>query len=44
MGGGWASVNQGVDGPPVYDLLSRYIENQKVIDIPANTNIKVTGA
>ena len=44
MVAGWASVNQGVDGPPVYDLLSRYIENQKVIDIPANTNIKVTGA
>ena len=44
MVAGWASVNQGVDGPPVYDLLSRYIANQKVIDIPANTNIKVTGA
>ena len=43
MVAGWASINEGVEGPPVYDLLSRYIENQKVIDIPANTNIKVTG-
>ena len=41
---GWASINEDVEGPPVYDLLSRYIENHKVIDIAANTDIKVTGA
>ena len=44
MVAGWASINESVEGPPVYDLLSRYIENRKVIDIPTNTSIKVTGA
>jgi sulfur-oxidizing protein SoxB len=40
---GWASVNEAVEGPPVYDLVSRYIEGQQVIDIPENTAIKVVG-
>jgi sulfur-oxidizing protein SoxB len=44
MVAGWASINESVEGPPIYDLLSRYIENHKVIDIPDNPNIKVTGA
>ena len=41
---GWASVNPDTQGPPVYDLVSRYIENKKVIDIPENRNIRITGA
>lgn len=43
MVAGWASVNENVEGPPIYDLLSRYIENHKVINIQSNTNIKITG-
>lgn len=39
---GWASVNEATDGPPVYDLVSRYIENKKVVTVPENTNIRVT--
>ena len=42
--GGWASVNEGTEGPPVYDLVSDYIRKKKVIDIQPNTNIKVVGA
>lgn len=41
---GWASVNEGTEGPPVYDLVSRYIENQGVVRVDENPNIKVTGA
>ena len=40
---GWASVNEATEGPPVYDVVSRYIERKKVIDIPENANIRVTG-
>ena len=40
---GWASVNEAVEGPPVYDVVSHYIERKKVIDIPENANIRVTG-
>ena len=32
---GWASVNEGVEGPPVYDLVNGYIERvQEVGDEP----------
>ena len=41
---GWASVNEGTEGPPVYDLVSRYIENQKTLRVPENPHIRVTGA
>jgi sulfur-oxidizing protein SoxB len=41
---GWASVNEGTEGPPVYDLVSRYIERKKTIRIDDNPNIKVLGA
>jgi sulfur-oxidizing protein SoxB len=41
---GWASVNEATEGPPVYDLVTSYIEKKKVIDIPENMNIKITGA
>jgi len=41
---GWASVNEGTKGPPVYDVVTKYIEKKKVIDIPPNQNIRVTGA
>jgi len=41
--GGWASVNEGTEGPPVYDLVSDYIRKKKVIDIQPNNSIKVVG-
>jgi sulfur-oxidizing protein SoxB len=40
---GWASVNEATEGPPVYDVVSRYVERKKVIDIPENTSIRITG-
>ena len=41
---GWASVNEGTEGPPVYDLVARYIEGQKLVNVPENRNIRVLGA
>lgn len=41
--GGWASVNEGTQGPPVFDLVSDYIRKKKVIDIQPNNSIKVVG-
>jgi sulfur-oxidizing protein SoxB len=41
---GWASVNQGVEGPPVYDLVTRHIEKQKTVAIQENRSVKVVGA
>jgi sulfur-oxidizing protein SoxB len=41
---GWASVNEGTEGPPVYDLVSNYIKKKKTVTVPDNTNIKITGA
>ena len=41
--GGWASVNEGTQGPPVYDLVSDYIRKNKVVNVQPNTNIKVVG-
>ena len=40
---GWASVNEGTEGPPVYDLLSNYIAKKKVISLGEVPRIKVRG-
>jgi len=41
---GWASVNEGTEGPPVYDLVNKYISDKKVIRLEENRSIKVRGA
>jgi sulfur-oxidizing protein SoxB len=41
---GWASVNQGTEGPPVWDLVERHIASQKIVRIPPSSNVKVVGA
>ncbi|MBL4691375.1 MAG: thiosulfohydrolase SoxB [Rhodospirillales bacterium] len=38
---GWASVNEGTKGPPVYDVVTKYVEKKKVINIPPNQNILI---
>ena len=40
---GWASVNEGTEGPPVWDVVSNYIRDKKVIHQPPNQAVKVTG-
>jgi sulfur-oxidizing protein SoxB len=41
---GWASVNEGAQGPPVWDLVEKYIARQKVVRVAPNTSVKVVGA
>jgi len=40
---GWASVNEGTKGPPIYDVVSNYIARKKTVSVPENRNIKITG-
>ena len=40
---GWASINEDVEGPPIYDLMEAYISRKKVIDLPENQSVKVIG-
>jgi sulfur-oxidizing protein SoxB len=41
--GGWASVNENVEGPAIYDLMEDYISGKKSIDLPAQQAVKVIG-
>jgi sulfur-oxidizing protein SoxB len=41
---GWASVNEGTQGPPIWDVVMLHIEKQKVVRIQPNRSIKVVGA
>ncbi len=40
---GWASVNEGVEGPAIYDLMETYIGKQDVVSIQPNQSVKVDG-
>jgi len=41
---GWASVNQGTEGPPIWDVVARYIEKKKVVSASESGAVKVIGA
>ena len=41
---GWASINQNTQGPPIYDIVQKYIEDEKVVRIPDHQAVIVTGA
>jgi S-sulfosulfanyl-L-cysteine sulfohydrolase len=40
---GWASVNENVEGPPVWELVERYVTRVQNVRIAPNTSIKVAG-
>ena len=40
---GWASVNEGTEGPPVWDLVEAHIRAQGTVTVEPNTAVKVTG-
>ncbi|MBF0246532.1 MAG: thiosulfohydrolase SoxB [Alphaproteobacteria bacterium] len=42
--GGWASVQEGTQGPAIYDLVCDHIRKKKVVNIQPNDTIKVVGA
>jgi len=41
---GWASVNQAVEGPPIYDLVARHVERQKTVRLEENRSVTIVGA
>jgi len=41
---GWASVNEGTEGPAVYDVVAKYIERQKTVRLQPNRHVQVVGA
>jgi sulfur-oxidizing protein SoxB len=41
---GWASVNEGTQGPNIWDLVERYVAAQKTVRLSPNTSVKISGA
>tara|TARA_E500000318_G_scaffold47941_1_gene45099 strand:+ start:8677 stop:10368 length:1692 start_codon:yes stop_codon:yes gene_type:complete len=37
---GWASVNEGTEGPPIYDLVEQYIARKGRVEITPNSAVK----
>lgn len=40
---GWASVNKGVKGPPIYDVVSKYISRKQNISVKPNSQVQLVG-
>jgi sulfur-oxidizing protein SoxB len=38
---GWASVNQATEGPPIYDVVAKYIERMQRIRLEPNRHVKL---
>lgn len=41
---GWASVNEGTEGPPIWDVVESHIRKQGTVSVDPNKSVKVTGA
>ncbi len=41
---GWASVNEATEGPPIWDVVAKYITTREVIDLKPSGAVKVVGA
>ena len=41
---GWASVNEGTQGPPIWDVVSNYIRNKRVVAPKESDRVRVVGA
>ncbi|MCF8477717.1 MAG: thiosulfohydrolase SoxB [Pseudolabrys sp.] len=40
---GWASVNEGTQGPAVWDLVERYVAAEKTVRVKPNSSVKISG-
>ena len=40
---GWASVNEAVEGPPVYELMEKWIASQETLSATPSDAVKVLG-
>ena len=41
---GWASVNQGTEGPAIWDVVAKHIESRKVVSAEPLDTVKIVGA
>jgi sulfur-oxidizing protein SoxB len=41
---GWASVNEGTEGPPIWEVVERYVADKKTVRVPENRAVRVVGA
>ncbi len=41
---GWASVNEGTEGPPIWDVVENHIRNLGTVTVQENTSVDVVGA
>ena len=41
---GWASVNEGTQGPPIWDVVSKYIASKRVVAPRESDRVRVVGA
>ena len=41
---GWASVNEGTEGPQIWDVVEDYIRKQGTVKVAPNTSVQVVGA
>jgi sulfur-oxidizing protein SoxB len=41
---GWASVNEGTEGPPIWDVVENYIRRKGVVEVKENTSVSYSGA
>jgi len=41
---GWASVNEGTEGPPIWEVVENYVRRQGTVSVQPNTSVKVVGA
>lgn len=41
---GWASVNEGTEGPPIWDVVENHVRNQGTVSVTPNTSVQVVGA
>jgi len=39
--GGWASVNEGVEGPAIYDLMEGYLTRLGTVNVPDEQSVKI---
>ena len=41
---GWASVNEGTEGPPIWDVVASYVAARQTIDVKPSAAVKIVGA
>jgi sulfur-oxidizing protein SoxB len=41
---GWASINQSTEGPPIWEVVERYVARAKTVTIEENSAVKIVGA